>query len=86
MRKIVQEIRRLVTRPWVIMEVCGGQDLVNKVFEVCDRKWRGGGSIPKSGYKLRYEFRDHDAERLFEVEEIDTQESSLCISGLVLQA
>ncbi|HEY5779118.1 MAG TPA: hydrogenase formation protein HypD [Terrimicrobiaceae bacterium] len=61
------------------------QDLVNQVFEVCDRKWRGVGSIPKSGYKLRYEFRDHDAERLFEVEEIDTQEPSVCISGLVLR-
>lgn len=61
------------------------QDLVNGVFEVCDRKWRGVGSIPKSGYKLRYEFRDHDAERLFEVEEIDTQEPSVCISGLVLR-
>jgi hypothetical protein len=58
------------------------QDLVNKVFEVCDRKWRGVGSIPKSGYKLQYEFRDHDAERLFEVEEIDTQEPAVCISGL----
>jgi hydrogenase expression/formation protein HypD len=61
------------------------QELINKVFDVCDRKWRGVGSIPKSGYKLRYEFRDHDAERIFEVEEIDTQESSLCISGLVLK-
>jgi len=61
------------------------QDLVNSVFEVCDRKWRGVGSIPKSGYKLRYEFRKHDAERLFEVEEIDTQEPSVCISGQVLK-
>lgn len=61
------------------------QELVNKVFEVCDRKWRGVGTIPKSGYKLQYDYRDHDAERLFEVEEIDTQESSLCISGLVLK-
>ena len=61
------------------------QNLINKVFEVCDRKWRGVGSIPKSGYKLQYEFRDYDAERLFEVAEIDTQESSLCISGLVLK-
>ena len=61
------------------------QDLVNQVFEVCDRKWRGVGSIPKSGYKLRYELRDHDAERLFEVEEIDTQEPAVCISGLVLK-
>jgi hydrogenase expression/formation protein HypD len=59
-------------------------DLVNKVFEVCDRKWRGVGSIPRSGYKLRWEFRDHDAERLFDVKEIGTKESEICISGLVL--
>src|SRR5215831_8879641 len=61
------------------------QELVNKVFEVCDRKWRGVGSIPKSGYKLRWEFRDHDAERIFSVKEIDTQEPAICISGLVLK-
>ena len=61
------------------------QDLVNKVFEVCDRKWRGVGSIPKSGYKLRWEFREHDAERLFDVKEIDTKEPEACISGLVLK-
>lgn len=61
------------------------QDLVNKVFEVCDRKWRGVGSIPKSGYKLRWEFRDYDAERLFDVKEIDTKEPEACISGLVLK-
>jgi hydrogenase expression/formation protein HypD len=61
------------------------QDVVNKVFEVCDRKWRGVGSIPKSGYKLRWEFREHDAERLFDVKEIDTKEPEACISGLVLK-
>jgi hydrogenase expression/formation protein HypD len=60
-------------------------NIINKVFEVCDRKWRGVGSIPKSGYKLRYDFRDFDAERVFEVKEIDTKESALCISGLVLR-
>ncbi len=61
------------------------RDLVDKVFEVCDRKWRGIGSIPQSGYRLRDEFRDHDAEKLFSVKEIDTQEPSICISGQVLQ-
>jgi hydrogenase expression/formation protein HypD len=61
------------------------QDLVNKVFEVSDRKWRGVGSIPKSGYKLRWEFRDHDAERLFDVKEIDTKEPAICISGQILK-
>ena len=60
-------------------------DLVNKVFEVCDRKWRGVGSIPKSGYRLREEFHEHDAEQIFQVQAIDTQEPSVCISGLVLQ-
>jgi hydrogenase expression/formation protein HypD len=59
--------------------------LIDEVFEVCDRKWRGVGLIPKSGYKLRYEYRDHDAERLFEVEDLETQESTVCISGQVLK-
>ena len=59
--------------------------LIDDVFEVCDRKWRGVGLIPKSGFKLRYEYRAHDAERIFEVDDIETQESSLCISGQVLK-
>jgi hydrogenase expression/formation protein HypD len=59
--------------------------LIEDVFEVCDRKWRGVGLIPKSGFKLRYEYRDHDAERLFEVEDIETQESTVCISGQILK-
>jgi hydrogenase expression/formation protein HypD len=59
--------------------------LLDEVFEVTDRKWRGVGSIPKSGFRLRYEYRDHDAERRFEVEGIETRESSLCISGQVLR-
>jgi hydrogenase expression/formation protein HypD len=58
---------------------------VEQVFEVCDRKWRGLGSIAKSGYRLRWDFRDYDAERIFTLREIDTQEPAECISGLVLQ-
>jgi hydrogenase expression/formation protein HypD len=61
------------------------RDLVFDVFEVCDRKWRGVGSIPKSGYKLRHEYREHDAEKLFEVDAIDTAEPAECISGLILR-
>jgi hydrogenase expression/formation protein HypD len=59
--------------------------LVNSVFEVGDRKWRGVGWIPKSGYKLRWEYRDYDAERIFEVKEIDTKEPAICISGQILK-
>ena len=59
--------------------------LIDEVFEVCDRKWRGVGSIPKSGFRMRYEYRAFDAEKLFEVDEIRTLEPEHCISGLVLR-
>ncbi len=59
--------------------------LIDDVFEVCDRKWRGVGLIPESGFRLRDEYRDYDAERLFEVADIETQESSVCISGQILK-
>ncbi|MGD9765536.1 MAG: hydrogenase formation protein HypD [Candidatus Binatia bacterium] len=61
------------------------RELIFAVFEVADRKWRGVGSIAKSGYKLRYEYRAHDAEKLFEVDAITTRESSACISGSILR-
>jgi hydrogenase expression/formation protein HypD len=59
--------------------------LIDAVFELCDRKWRGIGLIPRSGLKLRREYRDYDAERRFQVAGIETQESSVCISGQVLK-
>lgn len=61
------------------------QQLMREVFEVTDRKWRGIGEIPKSGYALKEEFAEYDAERRFEVTEIRTEESPLCIAGVVLQ-
>jgi hydrogenase expression/formation protein HypD len=61
------------------------QRIVDEVFEVCDRKWRGVGTIAKSGLKLRHEYRAHDAERRFDVGVIETAESTRCLSGLVLK-
>jgi hydrogenase expression/formation protein HypD len=58
--------------------------LIEEVFEVCDRKWRGIGAIPQSGYRLRAELRDHDAERIFDVGAIATEEPARCISGEIL--
>jgi len=62
------------------------QAIIQRVFETCDRPWRGIGVIPQSGYRLRPEFAFYDAELRFpEIQTIETKESSLCISGLVLQ-
>jgi hydrogenase expression/formation protein HypD len=58
---------------------------VAQVFEVCDRAWRGVGVIPQSGYRLREEFRDFDAERIFAVDQIATREPEICISGQILR-
>ena len=61
------------------------QKVVSQVFEIGDRKWRGIGTIPMSGYHLRDEFARHDAEKLFEVNEIATLEPEICISGQILR-
>jgi hydrogenase expression/formation protein HypD len=58
---------------------------IHEVFEVCDRKWRGIGVIPNSGYALRPAYADFDAAVKFSVHDIAAEESPLCISGLVLQ-
>ncbi len=61
------------------------QNLLKQVFEVSDRKWRGIGMIPHSGYRLRPEFAAFDAEQRFEVGAITAQESPLCIAGEIMQ-
>jgi len=62
-----------------------GQDLIAQVFEICDQKWRGIGTIPKSGYKLRSEFKEYDADRIFDLEAVEVRESTQCISGQILK-
>jgi hydrogenase expression/formation protein HypD len=61
------------------------QAIIQRVFEVCDRKWRGIGVIPASGWRLRPEFIAYDAETRFQVGQIQTQESPVCIAGQILQ-
>ena len=59
--------------------------ILSNVFETVDRKWRGIGTISLSGYMLKNELKNFDAEYKFEVRDIEAQESSLCIAGQVLQ-
>jgi len=59
--------------------------LVEDVFQVTDRGWRGIGVIPDSGWRLAEKYREFDAEYRFDVTDIDTEESSVCRSGEVLQ-
>ncbi len=59
--------------------------VIDEVFEVTDRGWRGIGVIPYSGWKLNEAYRDFDAEIKFTVSDIQTTESQLCRAGDVLK-
>lgn len=61
------------------------QATIEEVFCVTDRGWRGLGIIPYSGWCLRDEFADFDAEKKFSVEEVNTLESKQCRAGEILQ-
>lgn len=60
-------------------------NVIQKVFEVGDREWRGIGNIPNSGYKITKEFIDFDAEHRFGIENIVVAENSSCIAGDILR-
>ncbi len=61
------------------------QRIMETVFEVCDRKWRGLGPIPQSGLRLRAKYAAYDAERLFGLDDTGAPEPAECISAQVLQ-
>lgn len=61
------------------------QDLIREVFRVVHRKWRGIGEIPRSGLGLTEKYAAFDAESRFGVAGHIVEESTECISGLILQ-
>jgi hydrogenase expression/formation protein HypD len=61
------------------------QNMIAEVFMECDRPWRGIGVIPMSGWCLRPEYDDFNAEKRFNVAAIAPKESPLCIAGQIMQ-
>jgi hydrogenase expression/formation protein HypD len=59
--------------------------MIDEVFEIVPRSWRGLGPIAASGLGLRAAYADWDAERKFGVRDVGGAESGECRSGLVLQ-
>ena len=61
------------------------QKLVQEVFRVVPRKWRGVGEIPASGLGLSEAYAEFDAEHRFGVTNLQVEEPAECQSGRVLQ-
>jgi hydrogenase expression/formation protein HypD len=87
--KQLEEGRHEVENQYERLVRAGGnrpaQALVEEVFQVVHRTWRGIGPIPDSGLGLRPAYAAYDAETRFGVEGVGGPESAECQSGLVLQ-
>lgn len=60
------------------------QNILNLVFEISDRKWRGIGNIPQSGLTLRKEFLRYNSENIFGPVGVGFDESDRCKIGQIL--
>jgi len=61
------------------------KEVIQKVFGIGDREWRGIGKIPNSGYILNEKYKDFDAESKFGVGSILAPENPDCIAGEILR-
>ncbi|MCC7158746.1 MAG: hydrogenase formation protein HypD [Ignavibacteria bacterium] len=60
-------------------------EIINRVFKIGSRKWRGIGEIPDSGLVLQDEYINYDASLKFGLADMVVEEPKECISGLILQ-
>ncbi|MFC1665696.1 hydrogenase formation protein HypD [Pseudomonadota bacterium] len=61
------------------------QEIINSVFEITPREWRGIGTIDKSGWSLTAQYAHYDALQRFDIRIEESAASNICISGDILQ-
>ena len=59
--------------------------IVEQVFEITDRDWRGLGVIPQSGLSVRNAYAGYDANRRFTLKSTADTGESECISGEIMR-
>ena len=59
--------------------------IMGKVFQKADVDWRGLGTIPGSGLRIRDEFKVYDAEAMLELVVPEAEEPKECICGEILR-
>ena len=79
--KVENEYKRMVKEP-------GNQEaqkIIREVFEDADQDWRGIGTIPMSGWKLKEKYRAFDADKKFKIEINKVDENEDCIAGDIMK-
>lgn len=59
--------------------------IIEEVFEVSTREWRGIGEIPLSGYEVREDLKEFDANKKFNIHIDKAPENEACIAGEILR-
>lgn len=59
--------------------------LMSRVFEPCNREWRGLGIIPQSGLRIRQEYELYDTSLRFKINMKVKPSNTTCLSGEVLK-
>jgi hydrogenase expression/formation protein HypD len=78
---IINEYSQVVTESGNVK----AREVMAEVFEPADAKWRGIGTIPESGMRLRRPFQDFDASLRFPVDPPEEIEPRGCRCGEVLR-
>jgi hydrogenase expression/formation protein HypD len=60
------------------------QNIMQDVFNTVDARWRGIGTIAKSGLKIKEKFAAYDAEKVFSIETADSEDPKGCACGEIL--
>lgn len=61
------------------------QEFLDEVFELRDDWWRGLGTIPNSGFKLKEKYSEFDSEKNFQVTTEKIRENPACLCGNILK-
>lgn len=59
--------------------------VIDTVFEVTNREWRGIGNIPFSGYGVKAAYSQYDANKKFNIDIEEAHEDATCRSGDVMK-
>lgn len=58
---------------------------LDEVFDTTDRMWRGMGVIPNSGYELKEQYAEYDANKKFAINIAEVPENEECIAGAIMK-
>ena len=82
---LVQQVRSGSSRAVLPEGNRKAQGILSEVFDPCDSEWRGIGTIPESGLKIRESYQQWDASVKFPVQVEPTREHRACRCGEVLR-